>query len=89
LAPGVDVMISYFCDFRQLGENLHFFLKNKVMLYFFAKNSSSCSKNRQFFPPKNWRTYFKNHNIGPSVVVSDVISGLPDGFFSNQKSQFG
>jgi hypothetical protein len=48
--PGVDVMITIFCDFRQfLAKKLPFFSKTNVMIKIFAKTSSSLSKKRQFF----------------------------------------
>jgi hypothetical protein len=48
--PGVDVMITIFCDFRQfLAKQLAFFSKTNVMITIFAKTSSSLSKKRQFF----------------------------------------
>jgi hypothetical protein len=50
LLPGVDVMITIFCDFRQFSaKKLAFFSKTNVMIIIFAKTSSSLSKKRQFF----------------------------------------
>jgi hypothetical protein len=48
--PGVDVMITIFCDFWQfLANKLAFFSKTNVMITIFAKTSSSLSKNANFF----------------------------------------
>jgi hypothetical protein len=50
LDPGVDVMITIFCDFCQFSaKKLAFFSKNNVMITIFAKTSSSWSKKRQLF----------------------------------------
>jgi hypothetical protein len=48
--PGVDVIISIFCDFRQFsGKKLAFFSKTNVMIKIFAKTSSSLSKKTPIF----------------------------------------
>jgi hypothetical protein len=48
--PGVDVMITIFCDFSQFSaKKLAFFSKTTVMIKIFAKTSSSLNKKRQFF----------------------------------------
>jgi hypothetical protein len=48
--PGVDVMITIFCDFRQFSvKKLAFFPKTNVMITIFSKTSSSLDKKRQFF----------------------------------------
>jgi hypothetical protein len=48
--PGVDVMITIFCDFCLFSaKKLAFFSKANVMISIFAKTSSSLSKKRQFF----------------------------------------
>jgi hypothetical protein len=50
VGPGVDVMITIFCDFCQFSEKkLAFFSKTNVMITIFAKASSSLSKKRQYF----------------------------------------
>jgi hypothetical protein len=49
LAPGVDVMITIFCDFCQFSaKKLCVFLKNQCYAQIFAKNSSSLSKKAIF-----------------------------------------
>jgi hypothetical protein len=48
--PGVDVMITIFCDFRQFSaKKMAFFSKTNGMITLFAKTSSSLSKNANFF----------------------------------------
>jgi hypothetical protein len=49
--PGVDVMITIFCDFCQLSAiKLAFFSKTNFMINFFQKLAvSSLSKKRQYF----------------------------------------
>jgi hypothetical protein len=50
LTPGVDVMITIFCDFCQFSaKKLAFFSKTNVMKTISAKTSSSLSKKRQYF----------------------------------------
>jgi hypothetical protein len=50
VVPGVDVMITIFCDFRQFSaKKLAFFSKTNVVIKIFAKTSSSLSKKRQYF----------------------------------------
>jgi hypothetical protein len=71
--PGVDVMITIFCDFRQFSaKKLAFFSKTNVMMKFLfnlalfrVKNAKFC----WFF----WRKNFKNHNIDPSLLGSHVL----------------
>jgi hypothetical protein len=69
-APGVDVMTTIFCDFRQISvKKLAFFLKTNVMIKFLHYLASFRVKNAIFL----WRKYFQNPNVGPSTVctVSD------------------
>jgi hypothetical protein len=47
LEPGVDVMITIFCDFS--AKKLAFFLKTNVMINFLKKFSFVLSQKRQFF----------------------------------------
>jgi hypothetical protein len=48
--PGVDVMITIFCDFCQISsKKLAFFSKTNVMITIFAKSSFGLSQKRQFF----------------------------------------
>jgi hypothetical protein len=48
--PGVDVMITIFCDFCQFSaKKLAFFLKTNVLIKFLQKSSSSLSKNANIF----------------------------------------
>jgi hypothetical protein len=50
LAPGVDVMITIFCDFRQFSaKKLAFFSKTNVMINFFSKFGFVLRQKRQFF----------------------------------------
>jgi hypothetical protein len=58
--PGVDVMITIFCDFRQFSaKKLAFFLNTNVTINFFQNlHSFVSSQKRQFF---RWNF----HNIGP------------------------
>jgi hypothetical protein len=63
--PGVDVMITIFCDFRQFSaKKLAFFSKTNVMIkilhslpLFWVKNANFCQQ--------ILRKHLKNHNIGP------------------------
>jgi hypothetical protein len=46
--PGVDVMITIFCDFCQFSaEKMGFFSKTNVMMTIFAKTNSSLGKKRK------------------------------------------
>jgi hypothetical protein len=48
--PGVDVMITIFCDFRQFSmKKLAFFSKTNVMIIFKKKLSFVLSQKRQYF----------------------------------------
>jgi hypothetical protein len=50
LIPGVNVMITIFCDFGQFSaKKLAFFSKTKVMINFFQNFSFVLSQKRQFF----------------------------------------
>jgi hypothetical protein len=65
-APGVDVMITIFCDFLTIfGKKLAFFSKNQCYDQNFAYFSFVLSQKHQFFCRIFRRKYFKNHNIGP------------------------
>jgi hypothetical protein len=64
--PGVDVMITNFCDFYQFSaKKLPFFSKVSVMIKFLQKWQHFEQK-RQNFRHFLRRKYLKNHNIGPS-----------------------
>jgi hypothetical protein len=48
--PGVDVMITIFCDFCQFSaKKLAFFSKTNLMINFFSKFGFVLSQKRQFF----------------------------------------
>jgi hypothetical protein len=48
--PGVDVMITIFCDFRQFSaKKIGVFLKNQCYDQFFSKFSFVLSQKRQYF----------------------------------------
>jgi hypothetical protein len=48
--PGVDVMITIFCDFLTIsGEKIGAFLKNQCYDHIFEKYSFFLSQKRQFF----------------------------------------
>jgi hypothetical protein len=64
-APGADVMITIFCDFRQFSAKNAVFLKNQCYDQNFEKFSFVLSRKRQFFRRIFQQKYFKNHNIGP------------------------
>jgi hypothetical protein len=50
LAPGVDVMITIFCDFYPFSaKKLAFFSKTNVMITIFAKTSFVLRQKRQHF----------------------------------------
>jgi hypothetical protein len=56
--PGVNVMITLFCDFCQFSaKKIGVFLKNQYYDQIFAKTSCSLSKKRQYF------RYFFGENI--------------------------
>jgi ABC-type uncharacterized transport system fused permease/ATPase subunit len=88
LSPGVDVMITIFCDFRQFSaKKIGVLPKYQCYDQLFSKFSFVLSQKRQFFRKKFRRKYFKNHNIGPrsqsdiaeftttmlSVVVGQIV----------------
>jgi hypothetical protein len=65
--PGVDVMITIFCDFSQFSaKKIGVFLKYQYCDHIFSKFAFVSSQKRQFFREIIWRKYFQNHNIGPS-----------------------
>jgi hypothetical protein len=48
--PGIDVMITIFCDFWQFSaEKTAFFSKTNVMINFFQNLALFCVKNANFF----------------------------------------
>jgi hypothetical protein len=67
--PGVNLMITIFCDFRQFSaKKIGAFLKTNVMHKLLQKTSSSLSIKRQFF----WRKYFlKNKTSVPVLQQRD------------------
>jgi hypothetical protein len=69
LGPGVDVMITIFCDFRQFSaKKLAFFSKTNVVIKFLHNLALFRVKKRKFF--RNfWQKYFKNIKIGPCSIV--------------------
>jgi hypothetical protein len=48
-SPGVDVMITIFCDFRQFWAKMAFFSKNQFYDQNFAQCRFMLSQKRQFF----------------------------------------
>jgi hypothetical protein len=50
--PGVDVMITIFCNFWQFSAKIGFFLKNLCYDQIFSVTSSSLSKTGQYFAKK-------------------------------------
>jgi hypothetical protein len=64
LLPGVDVMITIFCNFRQFSATkLAFFSKTNVMIKFLQKLAVVWAKNTNIFA-KILAKIFLNHNIG-------------------------
>jgi hypothetical protein len=71
LKPGVDVMITIFGDFSQFSaKKWRFFQKPMLWLKFCILLSLFWVKNANFFRNFFPRKYFKNHNIGPSCVLT-------------------
>jgi hypothetical protein len=69
--PGVDVMITIFCDFSQFSaKKLAFFSKTNVMIIFFQNLASFRVKNANFFANFLAKIFKKNHNIGPRSPCS-------------------
>jgi hypothetical protein len=65
LWPGVDVMITIFCDFSLFStKKLAFFSKTNVMIKS-LHNLALFWVKTPFFRWIFRRKYFKNHNIGP------------------------
>jgi hypothetical protein len=59
--PGVDVMITIFCDFRQFGaKKMAFFSKTNVMIKILHNLAL-------FWVEFFGENIFKNHNIGPRL----------------------
>jgi hypothetical protein len=67
MVPGVDVMITIFCDFRQFScEKIGVFSKKTPMLWsIFSQLSFVFSQKRPFLCRLFLAKIFKNHNIGP------------------------
>jgi hypothetical protein len=64
--PGVDAMITIFCDFCQfLEKKIGLFLKIQCYDKLFSKFNLVLSRKRRFFRKIFRRKYLKNHNIGP------------------------
>jgi hypothetical protein len=67
--PGVDVMITIFCDFRQFSvKKLAFFSKTNVMINFFQKLALFRVKNAKLFVKFFGENIFK------------IITSVPDEF---------
>jgi hypothetical protein len=67
--PGVDVIITIFCDFRQFpAEKLAFFSKTNAMIKIFHNLALLWVKNTNL---SHWifqRKYLKNHNLGSRIA---------------------
>jgi hypothetical protein len=64
--PGVDVMMTIFCDFcRFSAKNLAFFSKTNVMIKFLPKSSNSLSKKANIFAK----------NFGENILK--IITSVP------------
>jgi hypothetical protein len=64
--PGVDVMITIFCDFRQFfRKKIGVFLKNQCYDQNFAYFTFVLSQKRQFFAEFFGENILKSYNIGP------------------------
>jgi hypothetical protein len=60
LAPGIDVMISVFCDFCQFSAKTAFLSKTYVTINLLLTLAVAWAKHAKFFGQK----YFLNHIIG-------------------------
>jgi hypothetical protein len=69
LTPGVNVMITIFCDFCKFSAKNGVFLKNPCYVQIFARTGSSLSQKCQYFRQIFWRKYFLNRNIGSRCFV--------------------
>jgi hypothetical protein len=64
--PGVDVMITIFCDFSQFSaKKLAFFSNTNVMIKILRNLALFRVKNANFFAEIFGENLKKNHNIGP------------------------
>jgi Holliday junction resolvasome RuvABC DNA-binding subunit len=69
--PGVDVMITIFCDFSQFSaKKIGVFLKYQCNDQIILKFGFVLSQKRHFFRKIFRQKYFKNHNIGPRSLIS-------------------
>jgi hypothetical protein len=65
MTPGVDIMITIFCDFCQFSaKKMALFSKTNVMIKF-LHNLALFSVKMSFLADFFRRKYLKNHNIGP------------------------
>jgi hypothetical protein len=72
--PGVDYVITIFCDFCQFSaKKLAFFTNTNVMTKFFQNLALSWVKNANFFRKMFRRNYLKDRNICPGVVIMITI----------------
>jgi hypothetical protein len=75
--PGVDVMITIFCDFWQFSaKKLAFSSKTNVMIKILHNLALFWVKNTNFFRRKIRQKYLKNHNIGPRLIIQEVRSKM-------------
>jgi hypothetical protein len=85
LVPGVDVMITIFCDFANFSQKpmlwSNFCKKTRCSLskkrqyfgFFFLSSSYMDRRRSQYFGKKFQQKYFNNHNIGPGNEIRPVL----------------
>jgi hypothetical protein len=81
--PGVDVMITIFCDFLQFSAKLAFFSKTNIRVNFFHNLALFRVKNANSFTDFFLRKYLKNRNIGPrrqTFCADNFVGHFPASF---------
>jgi hypothetical protein len=70
--PGVDVMITIFCDFSQFSaKKLAFFLNTNAMINFFQNLALFCVKKANFFA-----TFFVENILKIITSVPGMVDGV-------------
>jgi hypothetical protein len=73
--PGVDAMITSFCDFCQFSAKKLAFSQIPMLWPKFLHNLALLwVKNANFFRWIFRRKYWKNHNIGPSMIIFSCVN---------------
>jgi hypothetical protein len=70
--PGVDVMITIFCDFPQFSAKKLAFFQKPTLWSIFFKIWLCLESKTPIFRKIFLRKYFKNHNIGPRLKATKL-----------------